>query len=501
MTPLRSFRRRSWRRPILVWTALLLVAATLAVVAQAANCPQCGAPLEPGALFCTRCGHRLTEAQSPPPAATPAADAGASVVQIVATHDEDVTSAAVSLTYGENLRVGTLVGSAFAVAPGEFVTDSGLLAGARAVTLRDRAGRTVAGHIKGVDALIGVGWVGADLPDVPPLRLRTGGLPRLGESLLARGFPAAGAGARGPSSSGGVVSGIHRGGLGIHPIEDYIQTDASLSAGFAGGPVLDAEDRVVGMSTARLIGARISLGESGLGRVVPSDWIARALAWIRAGTPSRPWIGALAVAPDADLRRMHGLPDDIRSMVDLVFPGSPAESAGLRRGDGIVKIQGLDPADPVAVHSRLLEARPGDAWSIDIARHSEHLRLAVTLAARPDRPRPGALDTLRYFGGLEIVAKEPSGLVVTRVTQGSEAGGAGIKPGDILTALLIKKDWSQAQRDDARWRPVHDMEALEKLVPLTYADIDFFMGLRLKSSGGKKLDLFLFSLLDATTAF
>lgn len=496
-----SSPRRSWQRSILVWIALLLVAASLAAIAQAATCPQCGAPLEPGALFCTRCGHRLGEAQAPPPAAAAASDAGASVVQIVATHDEDVTSAAVALIYKENVRIGTLVGSAFAIAPGEFVTDAGLLAGAREVTLRDRAGRTVAGRIKGVDPLVGVGWVAADMPDVPVLRLRTGGLPRLGESLVARGFPEAGAAARGPSSSGGVVSGLHRGGAGIHPIEDYIQTDASLSSGYAGGPVLDAEDRVVGMSTARLIGSRMSLGVAGIGRVVPSDWIARALDWMRAGAPARLWIGALAVGPDTDLRRTHGLSDEIRSVVDLVFPGSPAETAGLRRGDGIVTIQGIDPADPVAVHSRLLDAKPGDAWSIDIARRAERLRLTVTLAPRPARPRPGALDTLRYFGGLEIAMKEPAGLVVTRVATGSEAGSAGVKPGDILTALVIKKDWTQAQKNDARWRPVHDMETLEKLVPLTYADIDFFLGLRLKSSGGKKQDLFLSSFLDATSAF
>ncbi len=494
--------RPAWRRRILAIAIPAIALGILAsVFAQETSCPQCGAPLEPGALFCTRCGHRLAQPSTSTPPALAPPDAGASIVQIIATHDKDVTSAAIALSYGENVRVGTLIGSAFAIAPGEFVTDSGLLFGAREVTLRDPQGRTVAGRIKGIDPLIGVGWIAADLPEVPALHLRTDGLPRLGEALLARGFPSARAAARGASSSGGIVSGLHRGGAGIHPVEDYIQTDASLAAGFAGGPVLDTEGRVVGMSTARLIGPSLSLGVAGIGRVIPSKWIQRGLDWIRAGTPARPWIGASVVTPDAVLRRVYGLHDEARSMVDLVFPGSPAEVAGLRRGDGLLKIQGLDPIDPVSIHSQLLDARPEDIWSFDVARRAERLQLSVTLAARPERPRLGAMDSLRFFGGLEIAAKAQAGLVVARVVPGSVASEAKARPGDVLTALLIKKDWAQAQRDDVRWRSVHDLEALEKLMPLAYSDLDFFLGLRLKSSDGGKQDLFLSSLLVATPGF
>ncbi|MBI1951446.1 MAG: hypothetical protein HYS34_08805, partial [Acidobacteria bacterium] len=111
------------------------------------------------------------------------------------------------------------------------------------------------------------------------------------------------------------------------------------------------------------------------------------------------------------------------------------------------------------------------------------------------------MDSLRFFGGLEIAAKAQAGLVVTRVLAGSAAEGAGIRSGHVLSSLLIKKDWGQAQRDDARWRPVHDLEAFEKLMPLAYADLDFFLGLRLKAIDGSKQDLFLSSLLMVTPAF
>lgn len=493
-------RHRPWT--ILVCVALLLVVSTPAAMASPdPQCPRCGAPLEPGALFCTRCGARL---DAPAPSASPAEaiqDAGASIVQVIATHDKDMSSALGAIFTGENIRVGTMVGTAFAIAPGEFLTDSGLVSGSQELSVRDASGRTTSARIKGTDALVGVAWIVADVPGIPVLRLRTGGLPRLGETLLARGFPSARSATRSATSSGGVVSGLHRGGVGIHPIEDYIQTDASLPDGFAGGPVLDVDGRVVGMSTAHLVGPRLMMGVAGIGRVIPSGWIEKSLEWIRAGSPARPWMGAVTVAPDAEMRRMYGLPDDTKAMVDLIFPGSPAEAAGLRRGDGLVSIRTLDPKDAPAVHSALLAARPGEAWTCDIARRAERLHLTVTLQARPDRIRPGALDTLRYFGGLEVASKEPYGLVVTRVRAGSEAGSAEVKVGDILTALLIKKDWAQAQKDDARWRPVRELQDLEKLIPLSYADLDFFLGLRLKSSDGKKHDLYLSSLLIASSAF
>lgn len=470
-------------------------------VASHDRCPACGAPTEPGAAFCTRCGRKVGAAPAGP--AVQAADrpgARRSVVQLTAVHDKQLTSAFGAIVYGESVEVGSILGSAFAIAPGEFVSDAGLLNGAREVSLRSLDGRGVPARVIGMDPLIGVALLEADLKQVPPLERRRGPL-RLGESLNALGFPSGGLAAHELSSSAGVVSGLHRGGQRIHPIEDYIQTDASLPAGFAGGPMIDDAGKLVGMSTALPVGRHMIMGpDIGVRWSIPLEWIERALAWIRAGRPGRPWIGIHTIAADPETRSTYSLPSEVRRVIENVFPGSPAARAGLRRGDGLLKIQGDEDLSTARVHARLLGARPDEAWSIEIARARERLTVPVTLALRPDRPRLEGADLLRFYGGFEIAPRGSSGLMVTRVLPGSEAAAEKVAPGDLLQSLLVKKDLERAERDTARWRQVKDIEGLERLLQSAYSEFDFFIGVRLRARAGEKRELYLGGILSATDA-
>lgn len=133
-------------------------------------CPQCGAPLEPGAAFCGKCGKRVEGAAAP--AASDGPSLRTAVVQVVTAHDEELTSTFGSLAYESNFRIDSILGSAFAIAPGEFVTDSGLLVGAKEVQLRTASGRTVKAQVIGGDSMIGVALLKADLPEVTVLRDR-----------------------------------------------------------------------------------------------------------------------------------------------------------------------------------------------------------------------------------------------------------------------------------------------------------------------------------------
>src|SRR5262249_51861026 len=153
-----------------------------------------------------------------------------------------------------------ILGTAFCVAPGEFVTDSGVLSGARSVTLHTAGGRSVTANVVGIDPMIGVGLLTADLKETPVVKLRMDALPHTGEALKAIGFPSRRQAGQTIATSAGVVSGLHRGEWRVHPIEDYVQIDASLPDGFVGGPVIDGEGRVVGMSTAWVYGSIVVLG-------------------------------------------------------------------------------------------------------------------------------------------------------------------------------------------------------------------------------------------------
>lgn len=486
-----------WMAGALALAAALVCGVTLPILAADPVCPKCGAPLEPGAMFCGRCGQRLEAAAAP----AAGADNRDAVVQVVTAHDSELTSTFSSLAYGSNVWVGSILGSAFAVAPGEFVTDSGLLVGAREVSLRTPAGRTVPARIIGSDAMIGVALLKADLPEVPVLSLREDEPPRAGESLRALGFPSETRANREAIASAGVVSGLHRGAVRIHPIEDYLQTDASLPRGLAGGPMLDPRGRVVGMSTGLVLGSRVYLGpQSGIGYAIPAEWVGRAIAWIRSGAPPRAWIGAHAIAADPENRAQFKLPPQVKLLIDQIFPGSPAAAAGLRRGDGLLKLHGEEVSTLCRLQQRLLAAKPGDPIAVEVTRAGENLSFSITLSARPDRPRLSGVDALRFFGDLEITPGDDDRLVVASVAPGSEPAQLKVVRGDVLQSVLSKKDWVHGAKDNSRWRSVHTVPELEARLETAYSDLDFCLGLRFRSKDGTKREMLVWEILTPTAA-
>jgi S1-C subfamily serine protease len=485
----RAFLRRL-RRAILA-LAILAAAAPWPGIAAAGQCPQCGAPLEPGAAFCVRCGHRVAVA----PAEAGRPERGQAVVQVVTVHDKEITSTFGSLAFESNLRIDSILGSAFAVAPRTFVTDSGLLAGAREISLRTAAGRSVPARIVGADPMIGVALLEADLPEVAVSALR-GEPPRVGEPLRALGFSISARAGGEPVVSAGVVSGLNRGSAGIHPIEDYLQTDASLPPGLAGGPMIDSEGRVVGMSTGLVLGSRVYLGpQSGIGYAIPAEWIERALGWIRSGAPGRVWIGAHAVPADAESRKRFGLPPQARLLIDQVFPGSPADAAGLARGDGLLRFQGEEVSTLPRLQLRLLAATPGEPVALQVARVGEVRSISLTPSPRPDRPRLAGIDALRFFGGLELEPRGDDRLVVASVAPGSAPARLKLAPGDVLQSVLSKKDWEHGAKDNSRWRSVRSVADLEARLATAYSDLDFCLGLRFRARDGTKREIFLWEIL------
>jgi membrane-associated protease RseP (regulator of RpoE activity) len=283
-------------------------------------------------------------------------------------------------------------------------------------------------------------------------------------------------------------------------VEDYLQSDASLPRGLAGGPMLDARGRVIGMSTAFVMGGRIFLGpQSGIGFGIPAEWIDRGLTWIRAGSPARGWIGALAVTADAERRDRYHLPPEARLVVEHVFPDSPAAAAGLKQGDGLLEIAGEPIVSLAKAQQRLLAAAPGDHIALGLVRASGPATAEVTLRPRPDRPRLSALDALRFFGDLEIDARGED-LVVGTVRTGSTPSYYKVASGDTLKSVLSKKDWEHGATDNSRWRSVRTVADLDERLATAYSDLDFAVGLRFRAKDGGKREMYLWEILTPTPA-
>ena len=493
MTPSTTIPRR--RRLALALLLLAAVAAPILATSALADelCPACKSPLEAGAAFCSNCGRKV----DPPVAAAPGAAAGAAapaalppVVQVVAAVDTELTSVVYSVLFESNVEITSILGSAFAIAPNEFVTDTNNIEGAKQVTLRTRDGRSYPAKVIGRDRMIGVALLQAEVPGVTPLVLRRDEPVRIGESVVAMGYPARAQVAE-PVRTAGVVSGLNRRGLGIQPVEDFLQTDATLPNGVGGGPVLDARGRVVGMATGKI--------NSGIGFAVPAAWIGRAIDWIHGGSP-RAWLGALAVPTDVESRRRYNLPPEARLVVEQTFPGSPAEAAGLKPGDGLWSVRGIEATGLARLHDNLLGARIGEVVPVVYLRGSEKKSADITLVARPDNPRLSPIDSLRYYGGGGIEAGGGNTLVVREVVPDSIVAGGRVKVGDVLQSVLSKKDWAHGARDNSRWRSVRTLADLDERVSTAYSDIDFCLGLRFKSQNGERREVIVCDFLSPTGA-
>jgi serine protease DegQ len=237
----------------------------------------------------------------------------------------------------------------------------------------------------------------------------------------------------------GVISGLGRSGLG-DAVEDYIQTDAAVNSGNSGGPLLDSRGRLIGINTSILSGGGDPLGlgggggNDGIAFAVPTRIMTFVVDQIRAnGAVSRGRIGAILGSLSAERARDLGLGIVRGAIVEDVAPGSPAEGAGLRRGDIISRIQNRPVANAGSVLATVGIAPPGTRLDLTYMRGGRDVTTSLTVAD----PTPGPLDlgsdAVQAFGAQ--FRSTTGGLQVVAVEAGSPAAAQGLRAGDVVQAV------------------------------------------------------------------
>jgi S1-C subfamily serine protease len=163
-----------------------------------------------------------------------------------------------------------------------------------------------------------------------------------------------------------------------YTINDAIQTDAGINPGNSGGPLVDARGDVIGINTAIIRGAQ-SIGFSisaALVQPTVRDLIDR-------GKIDRAYLGVGTVDVTPSIAKNFNLPVDKGIAVTVVGRGTPAEAAGLRQNDVIVKIDGQDVANNGALLAILARRRAGDSVPIEFYRGNDLKKLDVKLDSRP----------------------------------------------------------------------------------------------------------------------
>ena len=138
----------------------------------------------------------------------------------------------------------------------------------------------------------------------------------------------------------GIISATGRTGLGVNTFEDFIQTDAAINPGNSGGALVDARGELVGINT--LIFSR-SGGSMGIGFAIPTALVEQVMnAIIKDGKVSRGWLGIEVLS---QLRDPSQIETTTGVVVRNIIPGSPAAKSGLKVGDVILSIDGVEMTD------------------------------------------------------------------------------------------------------------------------------------------------------------
>ncbi|HET8541669.1 MAG TPA: trypsin-like peptidase domain-containing protein [Anaeromyxobacter sp.] len=245
----------------------------------------------------------------------------------------------------------------------------------------------------------------------------------IGETVIAIGNPFGLA----HTVTTGVVSAVHRNfKAGDRTLFDFVQTDASINPGNSGGALLDIEGRLVGVNTA-ILGDR----NAGIGFAVPIDRARRIAEDLIAHGEVRE--GYLGIVVD-DLPGREGSPLGAKGgvVVTAVDPGSPADRAGVRKGDVVEAVQGFAPESAEEFRFRVRDLAIGAAARLELARGGARQAVQVTAAdLSPER----VSELVARRTGLTVGEEKVQGgavVVVRKVAPSSPAGRMGLQPGDLV---------------------------------------------------------------------
>jgi S1-C subfamily serine protease len=262
---------------------------------------------------------------------------------------------------------------------GHLLTNAHVVEGATSVVVVLSSGREFPARVVGSDTDSDTAVVKIDGGPFPVAELGSTTELKVGQEAIAIGSPLGLTG--GPSVTVGVVSALHRSVRTRtgQSLMDMVQTDAPIAPGSSGGALLDADGKVIGMTTAL---AMTDTGAEGFGFAIPIDAARNAAEQlITTGKVVTVWLGV--EGSDLDGATALDMKVDGGAMIEKVKADSPAERAGLAPRDVIVRLDNK----PVTSMTMLVVAvrahRPGDVFTVEIVRENQHHGMTVTVAERP----------------------------------------------------------------------------------------------------------------------
>jgi serine protease Do len=334
---------------------------------------------------------------------------------------------------GDSVLHQKALGSGFIVdGTGHVVTNAHVVEEADSVRVKLSDDREFEAKVKGRDARLDLAvleLVGAR--DLPAVSLGSSERLRVGEYVVAIGNPFG----LGNTVTMGIVSAKSR-AIGAGPYDDFIQTDASINPGNSGGPLFDLRGQVVGINTA------INPNGRGIGFAIPVDVLKDVLPQLlSAGKVARGRLGVAIQAVDPALGKALGMTRPEGALVAEVEPGGPADKAGLKAGDVILRVDQSPIARAEDLPRTVARHQPGSKVKVEFRRERASRTTEVNLdeirdeAGPPSSGGPSAPGAAVPKGiGVQLSDVPGQGVVVSRVLAGSAADGE-LQPGDVIVEI------------------------------------------------------------------
>jgi serine protease Do len=328
-------------------------------------------------------------------------------------------------------------GSGFILsAEGLILTNNHVVEGAKEITVTLADKQEYPAKVVGRDPKTDIALLKIDAKaGLPAVALGDSEQLRVGDWVVAIGNPFG----LSNTVTAGIVSAKGR-VIGASPYDDFIQTDASINPGNSGGPLFNLRGEVVGINTA------IVPNGQGIGFAVPINQAKALVPQLEAnGTVTRGYLGVSIQDVTPALAKSLQLPDARGALVADVTKGSPAASAGIRRGDVILRFEDTAVADAHALPTLVAATPVGKTVALTVRRNGREETIRATVGQMPGErtaandlaaPAQGSwglalreLDA-RTAGRLGLQAGD--GVLVTAVRPESPAAEAGVRPGDVI---------------------------------------------------------------------
>lgn len=329
-------------------------------------------------------------------------------------------------------------GSGFIVrSDGLILTNAHVVNGASEVTVRLTDRREYTAKVIGTDTRSDIAVIKVNAKDLPTVRLGDSKTLKVGEWVLAIGAPFGFEN----SATQGIVSAKGR-TLPDSGYVPFIQTDVPINPGNSGGPLFNMQGDVIGINSQ--IYSQTG-GYMGLSFAIPIEVVLKVSHQLETtGHVTRGKLGVVIQEVSQGLADSFGLPQPEGALVSSVENGSPAEAAGIRAGDVILKLNAEPVRDSTELPVRIAEIAPGTAVDLEIWRDHAVREVRVTLTAMEDARAAARGSRDNHGGKLGLAvrpltqeekrsAKTDRGVMVERST--GPAAVAGIQPGDVVLSV------------------------------------------------------------------